>query len=84
MERDRDDSGCVFGKDKYFILCLFNLFGYDMIYLWIHVIFLMKPMSYLSKKPLMEFNLFMQVNFVKELETSFWDLTHNLFEEMTI
>ena len=32
----------------------------------------------------MEFNLFMQVNFVKELETSFWDFLQKLFEEMII
>ena len=38
----------------------------------------------LGKKFLMEFNLFMQVNFMKELETSFWDFVHNLFEEITI
>ena len=26
----------------------------------------------------------MQVNFMKELETSFWDFVHKLFEEITI
>ena len=30
------------------------------------------------------FNLFMQVNFMKELETSFWDFVHKLFGEMII
>ena len=37
-------------------------------------------MSYLWNKFLMELNLFMQVNFVKE--NSFWDFVHKLFEEM--
>ena len=32
----------------------------------------------------MEFNPFMQVNFVKELETSFGDFVQKFFEEMTI
>ena len=44
----------------------------------------MKHMSYLWNKFLMEFNLFMQVNFVKELETSVWDFVHKLFEEMIL
>ena len=55
-----------------------------MIYLWMHMKCFMKPMSYLWKKFLIEFNLFMQVNFVKELETSVWDFVHKLFEEMII
>ena len=33
---------------------------------------------------LIEFNLFMQENFMKELETSFWDFMHKLFEEIII
>ena len=41
-------------------------------------------MSCLWKKFLMEFNLLMQVKFVKELETSFWDFVHKLFEEMIL
>ena len=41
-------------------------------------------MSYLWKKFLTEFNLFMKVNFMKELETSFWDFVHNLFEEIIL
>ena len=55
-----------------------------MIYLWIHIKCLMKRMSYLWKKFIIEFNLFMQVNFMKELETSFWDFMHKLFEEIII
>ena len=49
-----------------------------------HMKFLMKHMSYLWNKFLIEFNLFMQVNFMKELETSFWDFVHNLFEEIIL
>ena len=64
-------------KHKWFILCLNNLFGSYMIYLCIHMKFLMKHMRYLWKKFLMEFNLFMQVKFMKELETSFSDLCTN-------
>ena len=45
---------------------------------------LMKRMSYLWKNFLIEFNLFMQVNFMKELETSFWDFVHKLFEKIII
>ena len=45
---------------------------------------LMKRMSYLCNKFLIEFNLFMQVNFMKELETSFWDFVQKLFEEIII
>ena len=45
---------------------------------------LMKHMSYLWNKFITEFNLFMQENFMKELETSFWDFVHNLFEEINI
>ena len=48
-----------------------------MIYLWMHMKCLMKRMRYLWKKNIMEFNLFMQVNFVKELETSFGILCAN-------
>ena len=55
-----------------------------MIYLWIHMKCLMKHMNYVWKKFLMEFNIFMQVNFMKELETSFWDFVHKLFEEIII
>ena len=55
-----------------------------MIYLWMHMKFLMKRMRYLWKKFLMEFNVFMQVNFVKELETSFWDFVRKLFEEIIL
>ena len=44
----------------------------------------MKNMSYLWKKFLIEFNLFMQVNFKKELETSFWNFVDNSFEEIII
>ena len=44
----------------------------------------MKRMSYLWKKFLTKFNLFMQVNFMKELETTFWDFVHNLFEEIIL
>ena len=55
-----------------------------MIYLWMHIKFLMKGMSYFWKKILIDFNLFMQVNFMKELETSFWDFVHKLFEEIII
>ena len=29
-------------------------------------------------------HLFMQVNFMKELETSFWDFVHKLFEKIII
>ena len=82
VERGTVDSGCVFGKDKCFISWLFNLFGSNMIYLWMHMKLFMKRMAYLWNKFLMEFNLFMQVNFVKELETSFWDFVHKLFEEI--
>ena len=32
MEHGTLNSGCLFGKDKFFISCLFNLFGFDMIY----------------------------------------------------
>ena len=64
----------------YHVLC--NLFGSNMIYLWMHMNFFMKCMSYFWNKFLMEFSLFMQVNFVKELETSFWDFVHKWFEEM--
>ena len=84
VERGTVDFGCTFGKDKCFISCLFNLFGYDLIFLWMHMKILMKRMSYLWKKFLMEFNLSMQVNFVKELETSFGDFVHKLFEEMML
>ena len=66
------DFGCVFGKDKFFISCLFNIIGYNMIDLWMHMNFWMKLMRHLWKKFLIEFNLFIQVNFVKELETSFF------------
>ena len=45
---------------------------------------LMKPMSYLLNKSLPEFNLFMQVNFMEELETGFGDFVHKLFEEIII
>ena len=45
---------------------------------------LMKFMSYLWNIFLIELNLFMQVNFMKELETSFWDFVHKLFEEMIL
>ena len=55
-----------------------------MIYLWMHMIFLVKRMSYLWNKFLIEFNLFMQVNFMKELETSFWDFVQKLFEKIII
>ena len=55
-----------------------------MIYLWMHMKYFMKLMSYLWKNFLTEFNLFMQVNFMKELETSFWDFVHKLFEEIII
>ena len=55
-----------------------------MIYLWMHMKCLMKHISYLWKKFLIEFNLFIQVNFMKELETSFWDFVHKLFEEIII
>ena len=55
-----------------------------MIYLWIQIKFLTKIMGYLWKKPLMEFSLFMQANFVKELESSFWDFVYKLFEEMIL
>ena len=41
-------------------------------------------MRYWWNKFLTEFNLFMQVNFMKELETSFWDFVHKLFEEIII
>ena len=44
----------------------------------------MKCMSYLWKKFLMEFNLFMQINFVKELETRFWGFVQKFIEEMII
>ena len=30
------------------------------------------------------FNLFLQVNFMKKLETSFWDFVHKLFEKIII
>ena len=55
-----------------------------MIYLWMHMKCLMKHMSYLWNKFLIEFNLFMQVNFMKELETRFLDFVHKLFEEIII
>ena len=55
-----------------------------MIYLWMHMKFLMKFMTYLWNNFLIEFNLFMQVNFMKELETSFWNFVHNLFKEIII
>ena len=55
-----------------------------MIYLWIHMKCFMKRMSYLWIKFLIEFNLFMQVNFVTELKTSFLDFVHKLFEEIII
>ena len=55
-----------------------------MIYLWIHMKCFMKHMSYLLNKFLIEFNLFMQVNFMKEFETSFWDFVHKLFEKIII
>ena len=45
---------------------------------------LVKHMSYLWNKFLIEFNLFMQVNFMKELETSFWDFVHKWLEEMIL
>ena len=38
---------------------------------------LVKPKSYLWNKFLTILNLFMQVNFMKELETSFLDFVHN-------
>ena len=78
------DSNCMFGKNKWFISCLFNLFWYDMIYLWIHMKCLMKCMSYLWNNFLIEFNLFMQVNSMKELETNFWDFVHKSFEKIII
>ena len=84
MECGTVDYVSVFDNDKFFISCLFNLFGYDIIYLWIHIKYLMKHMSYLCNKFLMEFNLFMQVNFMKELETSFWDFVQKLFEKIII
>ena len=49
-----------------------------------HMKFFMNVMNYLWKKFLIEFNLFMQVNFMKELETSFWHFVHKLFEEIII
>ena len=49
-----------------------------------HMKCLMKRMSYSWKKFLTEFNLFMQVNIMEELETSFWDFVHNLFEEIIV
>ena len=49
-----------------------------------HMKCFMKHMSYLWRNFLIEFNLFMQVNFMKELGTSFWDFVHNLFEEIII
>ena len=55
-----------------------------MIYLWMHMKFFMKRMSYLWNNFLIEFSLFMQVNFMKELETSFWDFVHKLFERIII
>ena len=55
-----------------------------MIYLWMHNKCLMEGMSYLWNKFLIEFNLFMQVNFMNELETSFWDFVHKFFEEKII
>ena len=78
------NSGCVFDKFNFFTSFLFNLFGYDMIYLWNNMNFLMKHMRNLWNKYLMEFNLYIQVNFVKELETSFWYFVHKLFEEIII
>ena len=45
---------------------------------------LLKRMSYLWKKFLMEFNLYMQDNFVKELKSSFWDFVYKLFEGMIL
>ena len=38
----------------------------------------------LWNKFLTKFNLFMQANLMKELETSFWDFVHNLLEEIII
>ena len=84
VERDTVDSDSVFGKDKCFISWLFKFIGSELISLWMHIKCLMKRMSCLWKKFLMEFNLFMEVQFVKELETSFWDFVHKLFEEMII
>ena len=55
-----------------------------MIYLCIHMEYLIKHISYLWNKFLIEFNLFVQVNFMKELETSFWDFMHKLFGEIII
>ena len=55
-----------------------------MIKLLIHMNFCMTCLSYLWKKCFMEFNVFMPVDFVKELETSFWDFVHKLFEEMIL
>ena len=49
MDHGTVDSGCVVDKHKCFISCLFYLFGYDMIYLWIHMKFLMKRMSYVEE-----------------------------------
>ena len=54
------------------------------IYLWIHMKFLMKRMSCSWNIFLMEFNLFMQVNFVKELEAGFGDFVDKLLEEMLL
>ena len=45
---------------------------------------MMKHRSYLWKIFLMKFNKFMQVNFVKELETSFWDFVKKIIEEMIL
>ena len=49
-----------------------------------HMKILMKHMGDLWKKSLTEFNLFMQVNFMKELETSFGDFVHKSFEKIII
>ena len=43
-----------------------------------------KHIIYVCKKPLMKFYLCMQVNFVKELETSFWDFVHKFLVEMIL
>ena len=55
-----------------------------MIYLWIHMKFFMKRMSCLWKNFLIDFNIFMEVCFMKELKTNFWDFVHKLFEKTII
>ena len=55
-----------------------------MIYICMHMKHLMKRMIYLSMKFLTKFNIFMQVNFMKELESSFWDFLQKLLEEIIL